>query len=155
MKVQEIMVSHPAYVREEDTLFEVSQTLSKKRFHAVPVVDESGTLMGIITQYDLFMDSGDEMEYLPSYVQKLQRIISKGDVPEALRKNIEKFSSMKASDLMTRKCLTLDPDSDTKEAIFVFQKTNFGSIPVVDGQKKLIGIVTLRDILKIFPQVAP
>lgn len=147
MKVQEIMVLDPIRVREEDSLFEVAEVLSRRRFHAVPVVDETETLVGIITQYDLFLEEGEEVEYLPAYIQRLLRIAEREDTPESVKRDIKKFSHMKAKDIMTSKCLTLTPDLGIEEAIHTFQQTNFGSIPVIDGHKKLVGVVTVHDIL--------
>lgn len=147
MQIQTIMKSPPVSVQVEDSVFNVARVLSEKRFHAVPVVNETEVLAGIITQYDLFVEDNGEMEYLPAYIQRLRRIMQKRDIPASIRENIEKFSHLKAKDIMTQKCLTLNPDTEIDEAIQLFRKTEFGSMPVIDGHRKLVGIVTIRDIL--------
>lgn len=152
MKIQDIMVEGVVSMKKDASITEVAETLSRKHFHALPVVDDFGTLLGIVTQYDLFVDDGDVLEYLPVYIQKLRHVGERSDVPEAIRKNIEKFSNMKVQDIMTSKCLTLSPDSLVQEAVVIFQKTNFGSIPIVDEQTRLVGIVTLRDVLMRIPE---
>lgn len=139
-------------VEGSESIFKVADTLSKKHFHALPVVDSFGTLLGIVTQYDLFIEDGDLVEYLPVYIQELRRVAERGDAPYAIKKNIEKFSNMTARDIMTSKCLTLTPDDEVKDAVLIFQKTNFGTVPIVDDRKRLVGIVTLRDVLKSIPE---
>lgn len=146
------MVDNVVTIGPEATIFEIEKVLSKKHFHALPVVDDLRTLLGIVTQYDLFVDDGDEVEYLPVYIEKLRRIAERKDAPAAIREGMRKFINMRASDIMSPKCLTLSPDSEVKEAILIFQKTNFASIPIVDGDKRLVGLVTIRDVLKNVPE---
>lgn len=148
MKIQDIMTKNVTAIYPESSIAEIERLFSTKHFHALPVIDDLHKLAGIVTQYDLFLDSGEGIEYLPVYVQKLEKIVERGDAPESLRKTVTRFTQFTAKDIMTRKCLTLHPEDDVREAILIFQRTNFGTIPVLDDQDVLVGIVTLRDVVQ-------
>ncbi len=130
MQIKDIMVTEVVTVGPKATITEIEQTLSKKHFHALPVVDDTRSLLGIITQYDLFMENNGETEYLPVYIQKLKPVADQEDTPKSVKENIQKIVNLTAEDIMTRSCLSLTPESLVKEAVLIFQKTDFGSIPV-------------------------
>ena len=52
LSIEQIMVKKPVHVRSTTTIKEVAEILSKKEFHALPVVDD-GILVGIVTTTDL------------------------------------------------------------------------------------------------------
>ena len=56
----------------------------------------------------------------------------------------------KAHQILTRKPVTLSEKSGLSEAVKIFKKYNISCIPVVNDQNKPIGIVSWRDLLKIF-----
>ncbi len=51
---------------------------------------------------------------------------------------------------MTTQPITLSPDDDLREAVEVLIEEKVGSIPVVDEEEGLVGIVTQIDILRCF-----
>ena len=53
MKVREIMTSNVVSVREDSPVREVAQTLHRYRISGVPVCDEAGHMVGLISEYDL------------------------------------------------------------------------------------------------------
>lgn len=53
---------------------------------------------------------------------------------------------MKAKDIMTRDPRTVTPDTRLREAAQLMKSEDVGIIPVVDGSKSLIGVITDRDI---------
>jgi predicted transcriptional regulator len=56
---------------------------------------------------------------------------------------------MNVGEIMTRKVISLRPDMTLKEAAEIFAKNNISGAPVVDENNKLLGILTIKDILKI------
>jgi signal-transduction protein with cAMP-binding, CBS, and nucleotidyltransferase domain len=58
----------------------------------------------------------------------------------------------KVSDLMTKAEYTIEPQQDIFEALVIMRDFNIRHLPVVDG-KNMIGLLTLKDVLKIEPQL--
>ncbi len=55
-----------------------------------------------------------------------------------------------ASDLMTRKTVTLSPEMSIQAAIALLLKNRISGAPVVDAEKKLVGVLSEKDCLRIF-----
>src|SRR5512145_1087779 len=54
LKVLEFMTQRPVTIRENATLGEAARIMLQKKFSGLPVVDEAGHLLGIITESDIF-----------------------------------------------------------------------------------------------------
>ncbi|MBK9107548.1 MAG: CBS domain-containing protein [Saprospiraceae bacterium] len=117
--VSAIMVNDVITVKPEDSLQSVKEILINNRIHHVPVVQEDGTLVGIVTTYDLFKLNVDHKDY----------------------------PTTKVSNVMTKILATIEATDKVGTAAEVFMEHLFHALPVVEG-KKLIGIVTSFDILR-------
>lgn len=81
--------------------------------------------------------------------QKLYGLITEKDVIWALTKS-QNLNKIKAKDISSRKVATIKPGADLYEALERMKKLKFRRLPVVvDGN--VIGMLTLKDILKINP----
>jgi CBS-domain-containing membrane protein len=58
MKVKEIMTTEVVTVFEDNTVEEAAQLLTRHRLRGLPVIDQSGTLIGIVTEYELVSQQG-------------------------------------------------------------------------------------------------
>lgn len=77
LRVEEIMTPRPFTISEDSTLGEAAEMMLKYKISGLPVVDEHGALVGIITESDIFRMVVDEW-------QKQSEAAIKGDRPEAL-----------------------------------------------------------------------
>lgn len=57
---------------------------------------------------------------------------------------------MKVKDLMTKEVSSTTRTTPIKEVVQIFAESAFGSLPVVDEEKKVIGIITKKDLLMTF-----
>jgi acetoin utilization protein AcuB len=69
------------------------------------------------------------------------------------KKDKEKFSKIKIKDIMTINPITLSPTSTLQDALLMIQETKVGALPVVDDERKLKGILSVRDLLRAFINV--
>jgi len=81
----------------------------------------------------------------------LKGILTEKDIMWALSKKRD-LSDIKAIDICTRKITTIRPSADIYDAVRTMKKTKFRRLPVVI-KKKVIGYLTLKDILKIQPEL--
>ncbi len=58
--------------------------------------------------------------------------------------------AMHVAEVMTRKVITVKRSTTLKELMEIFRKFTFHTLPVVDRENKVIGLVALEDVLKIF-----
>ena len=106
-------------VQHDHTLRQVADILSGNNIGAVPVLDDTGHLAGIISERDL------------------------------VRAMTEKITldTGTAADLMTRQLVTASSDISSSELMTLMTQHKIRHIPIVDGQK-LRGIVSIGDVVK-------
>ncbi|PIU75647.1 hypothetical protein COS75_03245 [Candidatus Pacearchaeota archaeon CG06_land_8_20_14_3_00_35_12] len=83
--------------------------------------------------------------------KKLTGLLTERDIVWALTKK-KNLSWVKAKDLMMRKIVAIRPDRDLSEAILIMSKTKLRWLPVV-ADNQVIGMLTIKDILKIEPSL--
>jgi CBS domain-containing protein len=114
--------------KEDDTIEQVMEALTKKKISGAPVVDHSGALVGIISEVDCL------------------REIIKGKYS-----NTPKFPA-KVSEHMTKEVITLSPDLSLFDAAQKFLELRIRRFPVLkDG--KLVGQISLSDVIRAFPKL--
>lgn len=67
---------------------------------------------------------------------------------DARRVPFEKRNQVRVSDIMSRKIMVVSPEEPLSSVVRRMSEGNFGRVPVVDEEGRLIGIVTRTDILK-------
>lgn len=139
------MIPDVISVSPNDSILAVSELIFKNRFHGVPVV-ENEKVLGIITEDDFFLKDYDDL-FLPAYMKFLENHHAATNLPQEMKEKVKKLLSAKASDIMTPNCLTVTPETETSELMNLVKKTKFTTFPVVDQNGKILGIVTLSDIL--------
>jgi acetoin utilization protein AcuB len=107
----------------ETPLRTVLTRLTQHEIRHMPVVSESGVLIGIISKRDML----------------LAHQVNDGLVGPAT-----------ASRLMTRETVTVQPDTCTTEAARIMFARRFGSLPVVDAADRLVGILTEADFVRLY-----
>lgn len=116
--ISSIMSTKLLTVGPNDSLHVVRQILTKHRIHHVPVVEDK-KLIGLVTTYDLF-----KLSYHP-----------------------DEMSTIKVSEIMTRKLATLEPQDKIGSAAEIFLEHLFHAVPIVKNGE-LVGIVTSFDVMK-------
>jgi acetoin utilization protein AcuB len=137
MKVKEIMTRDPLTIDPAAPLGTAVDVMRTKQIRHLPVVDDAGTLMGIITDRDL-----RHAALAPALAEQLSLRAQR-----RLRGIAEALDEMRVRDVMTWGPTTTHPEAPVAHAALVMFEKRVGSLPVVrDG--KLVGIITERDLLK-------
>jgi CBS domain-containing protein len=123
IKVGDLMTRNFIYTSPETNLKECARQMVKKRVGSL-IIKENDTLKGILTEKDIIW--------------------------AIVKKSKDDLENIKAKDLMRRKVTTIKPGADITEAMDKFKKKKFRRLPVVE-RKRLIGLITTNDILKIDP----
>ena len=141
MKARDIMVAPVVTVKPYSTVKEVAKTLVDRRISAVPVVDDVGKLVGIISEGDLMhrSETGTERQY-----RWWIRLVE-GDA--SLPADYIKAHGRKAADIMTQNVITAAPDTALDEVAITMEKNSIKRVPIVrDGQ--LVGIVSRANLVQ-------
>ncbi|HEY7297032.1 MAG TPA: CBS domain-containing protein [Xanthobacteraceae bacterium] len=141
MKARDVMVSPVITAKPSSTIKEVAKLLLDRGISAVPVVDESGKLVGIVSEGDLMRRA--EIGTQPRHSWWL-RVLS-GD--NALANQYVKAHARTVADVMTRDVIAVSPDTPLHEIAGLLERRSIKRVPIVKGDK-LVGIVSRANLLQ-------
>ncbi|HXC04176.1 MAG TPA: CBS domain-containing protein [Bacteroidia bacterium] len=119
--VREIMVAEPQQCSKNDTLKQIASRMEKANIGCLPVVDEARKVVGIITDRDIAL---------------------------TLHRSNKPLSELKVHEVMTKEVHAIRPEEHTDTALRIMRTRKVGRLPVVDGDFKLKGMVSLNRILR-------
>ena len=125
MRVMELMTKKPATCKTSDSLSAAAKLMWDGDCGAIPVVDDGGSVKGMITDRDICMACFTR-DRAPSHIS----------VHEAMSHDL--FS-----------CL---PESNLADAERIMRLNRVRRLPVVDRKGFLVGILSLADIARVAPE---
>jgi CBS domain-containing protein len=143
--VREIMDTDVPRVTVADSVETVLRTLRDHDLPGVPVVNEGGRCVGIITEEDLVLTDEDEDLHMPHYFQLFGGIVFLESVSH-WEERIRKAFAATAEDMMTADPITIEPDATVREAARLIARKKHNRLPVVE-HGRLVGVVTRVDVL--------
>ena len=141
MKARDVMVSPVISVKPSCTVKEVAKTLLERRISAVPVVDDSGKLAGIVSEGDLMHRAEIGTQRRHSW---WLRVLT-GD--DALAAEYTKAHARTVADVMTREVITASPDTPLHEIAALLERHSIKRVPIVKDSE-LVGIVSRANLLQ-------
>ena len=143
MKVKEIMTKEIVSVKPEDNAKEALGLLFKMRISGLPVIDSKGKLAGMFTEKDVLK------HILPSYLEKVGRFVYEEN-PKSIKKKFQGLVNLSVAQLMRKDVITVDEDTSLCEVTRLTLIQNIRRIPVLDKEKRVVGIVAREDIVKAY-----
>ena len=144
LKVKDIMTTELITVSPDTEIAYAANLLIEKRINGLPVVDDGGTLIGILCQSDLIA----QQKKLPT--PSLFTIMD-GYIPlislKGIEKELQKIAATTVYQAMTPNPVTVTPETGIEAVAALMVDSGFHSLPVMD-QGKLMGIVGKEDILR-------
>jgi CBS domain-containing membrane protein len=138
--VKDVMTRTVIVIKEDSDINEAARVLSEGNVSGLPVVDNENSVIGVITEADILSAAGMGKEY--AFKDVLRHILGK-----PLRK---KKKGSKVKDMMTTPAITTKPEIDIREAAGILDEKQIKRLPVVDGENRLIGIISRADIVRAF-----
>jgi len=143
--VREIMDPDPVTVRPDTPVEEIVRLLGKTELPGLPVVDDAGRCVGIVTEADLVIADEQGDLHLPHYIELFGGVV----FLEPLRhfeERLRKAFAAKGADMMTPDPITIGPDAGAREAARIISESGHNRLPVVEDGR-LVGVVSRADVL--------
>lgn len=140
MKVKDVMQVRVITVLPEASYEEAARLLSVYNISGVPVVNEGGEIIGILSEKDLFR------VLYPNYDTFYKNPESYTDL-EIREQEIAEWRGRKIKDVMSTHIKSVHPDDPVLKAGSIMLSEQVHRLPVV-AEGKLVGIVSRRDIFK-------
>lgn len=141
---EDIMTSPAITIGPDADITEAAKILLDRDINGLPVVDDSGRVVGIICQSDLVRMQ--KSLPIPSLFTLLDGFVPLSTTA-LLETEVKRIAASKVADAMTRKVESISPDTGVDVIATLMVDKQFHTLPVVD-QGRLVGVVGKRDILR-------
>lgn len=140
MKVANAMSKKIDYTTPKAKLRDVSKLIFVRHINGLPVL-KGKKLVGFITERDILQ------EFYPSMEEYMEDIVNEANF-EKMEKKIDAIFEMTADKIMSKKLVTVTPETPLLEAQSLMFVSKVGRLPVIDKNKRLVGIISKGDIFK-------
>jgi CBS domain-containing protein len=143
--VREIMDTDPVTVTPDTGVEDVVRAMRTHELPGLPVVDQDGRCVGIVTEADMVLPDDQGDLHLPHYIELFGGTVFLEPLSR-FEKRLRKAFAANAGDMMTKDPDTVSPDTPVREAAHQIYNTGHNRLPVTqDG--RLVGVVTRLDVL--------
>ncbi|BAB75512.1 CBS domain-containing protein [Anabaena sp. FACHB-709] len=143
--VADVMSHNPVVVKPETPLQEAIKILAERRISGLPVVDNDGKLLGIISETDLMWQETGVTP--PAYIMFLDSVIYLQN-PAVYERDLHKALGQTVGEVMSKNPVTVSPEKSVKQAAQLMHDRNVHRLPVLDDAGQVIGILTRGDIIR-------
>jgi CBS domain-containing protein len=144
MLAKDIMTREVITVKAHDQVDEVARLLVEHRISGIPVIDEEGHVIGIVTEKDLIIKASELR--VPFYVTLFDSIIFLEN-PIRFKNDLKKYTAVNVEDAMTESVVVVEEDTKVSDVVKLMQNKRINRVPVV-SHGKLVGIITRNDVIK-------
>jgi len=145
MSVQDFMTANLVTVKPLDTVETVLKLLEERHISGLPVVNEDGKVVGVISEADLLFK--ERPLRMPLYLTFLGSVIYLEPL-DKFAQQLKKTLGILVQDVMTPDPITITPDAPVSQAANLMLEKRINRVPVVDKEGKLIGIITRSDLMR-------
>src|SRR5262245_66076897 len=138
--VQDVMTKDVIAVDGDTPYKQIAEILTERKISGVPVVDSEGHVLGVVSEADLLAKT----EYPDA--ERRRHLLDSPGTAQARRR----ASAGVARDLMTAPAVTIDERTSIVRAAKQMDHHQVKRLPVVDELGRLVGIVSRRDLVKVF-----
>jgi CBS-domain-containing membrane protein len=144
LTAKEIMTREVCTVREETDIKELANLFVEHNYKTLPVVDDAGRLVGIVSQTDLIEQ--DKPLHIPTVISLFDWVIYL-ESPKVFTDEVRKVSARKVGEICAREVITCAPDTPVEEVASLMVEHKVHLLPVLDGDR-LVGVVARFDLIR-------
>jgi CBS domain-containing protein len=148
VKAQDIMTRAVVTVGPYTPVPDIAAMMVEKHISGMPVVTESGEIIGIVSQSDLLhrVETGTERES-----RRKWWILNLADA-DALAREYAKAHGLREQDVMSRYVISVRDDAELRDVADILDTHRIKRVPVLQGGR-LVGIITRGDLVRALSQV--
>ena len=142
MRVQDVMTIEVVTARPSTSLKDVAAELSRRRISGMPVVDDTGRIVGVVSEADIIAKEQPEREHHSS---RFAGLLHRDDDDE----RATRFDAAVVSEAMSSPATTIEGHMPVAIAAQQMTERDINRLPVVQ-QGRLVGILTRADLVRAF-----
>ncbi|MFJ9566193.1 CBS domain-containing protein [Streptomyces fuscichromogenes] len=145
-KVGSVMTTDVVNATTDTPFKEVARLLADHRISGLPVLDEDDKVIGVVSETDLMVR---QAAHAGPYDHK-RRATPIAQLTRGARRQAAKAGARTAGDLMSAPPVTVHAEDTIAAAARTMAERHVERLPVLDVENRLVGIVTRRDLLRVF-----
>jgi CBS domain-containing protein len=145
LTARDIMTKEVVSVTKETSLKKLAKIFVETSFGNMPVLDESGNLIGIISETDLIEQQ--KPLHIPT-VMALFDWVFYLDSEKSFKEQVDRVTATTVGELYSKDPVTCSPDSTVRELAALMSQHRVHLLPVVE-EGKMIGVVARLDLIRV------
>jgi len=136
--VNNVMTKHAVVIHTHADIHEAARLLSEHRISGLPVVNDEGMVVGVVTEADILSMTGIREGH--TFKDILRHLLGE-PLPERKRGDT-------VGEIMSSPAITTRPDADIRDVAKILDERRIKRLPVVDEKNRLVGIISRADIVR-------
>jgi len=134
--LKDIMISNPVTLNIDEPFFKIAQIFQEKGIRHLPIVNSQMEIVGVMSQRDFNRITSPKKNERGEYVYDM----------DALAKYM-------LQQYIIQEVITLRPEDTIESAVELMAEKKLGCVPIVDEKRRVVGIVTAIDMLKLLLKI--
>jgi CBS domain-containing protein len=143
-KAKDVMTKDVITVRREITVRDLAVLFAERHISSVPVVDNEGSLIGIVSESDLVEQ--DKNLHIPTVVSIFDWVIYL-ESSKRFEAELQKMTGQTVGDIYTEKVFSVTPEASVSEVADIMSRERVHVVPVVDGGQ-VVGVIGRIDLIR-------
>jgi CBS-domain-containing membrane protein len=144
-RVADIMERDVVTASPDDDVQSLIRLLREHELPGVPVTEDDGRLVGVVTESDLVLREEDKELHLPHYLELFGGVVFIEPL-QHLEERLRKAFATKVRDMMSADVRTVSPEASVRKAAHLISTSGHNRLPVIENGR-LVGVVTRVDCL--------
>ncbi|WKB34821.1 CBS domain-containing protein [Terrilactibacillus sp. S3-3] len=144
MNVEDFMISDVVVIHQDETIGTLLKTLVDHKIGGVPVIDDAGKLVGIVSDGDVLRALAPKQQtHFDFYamVVSFEEEKTEEKIMAVLKDTVKK--------IMTKRNLqVVYSDNDFNESLKILSHHHFKKIPVIDDERHVVGVISRGDVIR-------
>jgi CBS domain-containing protein len=149
--VGEIMERDAPSVRLDTGVEDVVNLFKEQDVPALPVVNDGGRCVGIVTEKDLVIADEDGDLHIPHYIELFGGLVFYPPELRVFERRLKKAAAARVQDLMSEPPVVVEPSTRIHQAAHIIVERGHSRLPVVE-HGRYVGLVTRADVLAALQQ---
>ena len=141
---RDIMTTNVVTVKKDQPISDLSKLFIENHFNEVPVLDDAGKVIGVVTQGDLIEQNKNL--HIPTVIALFDAVLFL-ESEKKFESDLKKLTGSKIEDIYQNKPITISPDTDLSEITTLMAEKDVHTLPVLKSDK-LVGIIGKKDVIR-------
>lgn len=151
VKVKDVMTKRVISFTPNTSVYDCAKILREKKISGAPVVNMGREVIGVLSEGDIMkLIENRDIDInliLPSPLDVLELPVKMKLALDDIAKDAKKAGLEKVEDVMTKRVVSISQEEEISKAARVMADNKINRLPVMDDNKKLVGIITRGDII--------